>query len=188
MNMKPINLTNQFLIAMPGLADPNFSQTVTYIFSHDDQGAMGIVINRPLNMDLGEILAQMNLPTGNSLVKDIPVYNGGPVKSDRGFVIHRPDTGWQSSIRVSEHVQVTTSRDILEAIANGTGPDKCFIALGYAGWEPGQLEQEMMENCWLNAPSGANILYDTPYDRRWEFAAAQLGFKLHNLSSQIGHA
>ena len=188
MNLKPINLTNQFLIAMPGLVDPNFSQTVTYVFSHDDQGAMGIVINRPLKMDLGEILSQMNLPTGNSMVKDIPVFNGGPVKSDRGFVIHRPDTAWQSSIRVSEHVQVTTSRDILEAIANGTGPDKCFIALGYAGWEAGQLEQEMMENCWLNAPSGANIIYDTSYDRRWEFAAAQLGFKLHNLSSQIGHA
>lgn len=186
--MKSINLANQLLLAMPGLVDPNFSQTVTYIFSHDEHGAMGIVINRPLHMDLGEILTQMNLSTGNSLINSMPVFNGGPVKTDRGFVIHKPDLKWQSSIKVSEHVQVTTSKDILEAIAKGQGPDKCFIALGYAGWEAGQLEQELMENCWLNAPSGADIIYDAPYERRWEFAAAQLGFKLQNLSSQIGHA
>lgn len=186
--MKTINLTNQLLIAMPGLVDPNFAQTVTYIFSHDEQGAMGIIINRPLNMDLGEILAQMDLVAANNVISTMPVYNGGPVKTDRGFVIHKPDTRWHSSINVSKHVQVTTSKDILEAIAVGHGPEKCFIALGYAGWEAGQLEQELMDNCWLNAPSGADILYDTPYDRRWEFAADQLGFKLQNLSSQIGHA
>lgn len=186
--MKSISLANQFLIAMPGLADPNFSHTVTYIFSHDEQGAMGIVINRPLNMDLGEILEQMDLSTGDTLINSMPVYNGGPVKTDRGFVIHKPDSSWQSSILVSTDVQVTTSRDILGAIARGRGPEKCFIALGYAGWEAGQLEQELMENCWLNAPAGADILYDAPYDRRWEFATAQLGFNPHNLSSQIGHA
>jgi putative transcriptional regulator len=186
--VKIVNLTNQLLIAMPGLVDPNFSQTVTYIFSHDDQGAMGIVINRPLNMDLGEILEQMDLAAANNQISTMPVYNGGPVKADRGFVIHKPDPRWHSSIIVSDHVQVTTSKDILESLANGQGPEKCFIALGYAGWEAGQLEQELMENCWLNAPSGEQIIYDTPFERRWEFAAAQLGFKLQNLSSQTGHA
>ena len=186
--MKLINLANQFLLAMPGPQDPNFSQTVTYIFSHDEEGAMGIVINRPLHMDLGEILEQMDLNTSNKLVNSMPVYNGGPVKTDRGFVIHKPDPKWQSSVRVSNHVQVTTSKDILEAIAKGLAPEKCLIALGYAGWQAGQLEQEMLENCWLNAPASAEIIYDAPYERRWEFAAAQLGFRLQDLSSQIGHA
>jgi putative transcriptional regulator len=186
--MQTINLTDQFLIAMPRLVDPNFFQTVTYIFSHNEQGAMGIVINRPLNLDLGEILAQMNLSTSIRHVRNMPVYDGGPVKTDRGFVIHAPDTRWQSTIKVSEDVEVTTSKDILEAISKGLGPQKSFIALGYAGWGAGQLEQEIMDNCWLNAPSGTDIIFDTPFEKRWELAVALLGINMQNLSSQIGHA
>jgi putative transcriptional regulator len=186
--MKPIDLTNQFLIAMPGLVDPNFFQTVTYIFSHNEHGAMGLVINRPLGMDLGEILSQMDLATDNPELSNTPVYDGGPVKTDRGFIIHKPDSKWQSSIRVSNNIEVTTSRDILEAISAGNGPDKTFIALGYAGWGAGQLEQEMMENCWLNTPSHTDIIFNTPAERRWEFAASLLGVSMHDISSQIGHA
>jgi putative transcriptional regulator len=149
---------------------------------------MGIVINRPLNLDLGEILSQMNLSTSISAVRSMPVYDGGPVKTDRGFVIHEPDARWQSTIRVSDEVEVTTSKDILEAIAKGLGPEKCFIALGYAGWSAGQLEQEIMDNCWLNAPSGTGLIFDTPFEKRWELAVALLGINMQNLSTQIGHA
>ena len=186
--MRPIDLTNQFLIAMPSMADPNFSQTVTYIFSHNEDGAMGIVINRPLNMGLGEIFSQMNLPTNSIDIINTPIYDGGPVKTDRGFIIHNLDTRWQSSIRVSDKIEVTTSRDILEAISTGDGPDKSFIALGYAGWSVGQLEQEMMENCWLNTDSETDIIFNTPADRRWDVAASLLGVDIQNLSPQIGHA
>lgn len=186
--MRPIDLTDQFLIAMPGLLDPSFFQTVTYVFSHNEQGAMGIVINRPMNMDLAEIFAQMDLSTDDPDISSIAVFEGGPVKADRGFVIHEPDTRWQSSIQVSDSIEVTTSRDILEAISNGKGPGKTFIALGYAGWDAGQLEQEMMENCWLNTPSDADIIFNTPAEYRWEFAASLLGIDMQNLSSQIGHA
>jgi len=186
--MKSINLTNQFLIAMPGLSDPNFHQTVTYVFSHNEHGAMGIVINRPLNMDLGEIFEQMQLTSNISGTDKIPVFDGGPVKTDRGFILHKPNAKWQSSIKVSESIEVTTSKDILEAISNGTGPLKQFIALGYAGWEEGQLEQEMMENCWLNTPATPDIIFDIPADMRWECAASSLGINMHNLSLQAGHA
>jgi putative transcriptional regulator len=186
--MKPINLTNQFLIAMPGLADPNFFQTVIYVFSHNDQGAMGIVINRPLSMDLGEIFTQMDLTVKDMDISNTQVYDGGPVKTDRGFIIHKPDAKWQSSIHISDKIEVTTSRDILEAISNGYGPEKSFIALGYAGWTAGQLEQELMDNCWLNTPSDTDIIFDAPAEQRWEFAASLLGVNMQNLSSQIGHA
>jgi putative transcriptional regulator len=161
---------------------------VTYIFSHNEQGAMGIVINRPLNLDLGEILAQMNMSTSIRRVCNMPVYDGGPVKTDRGFVLHEPDARWQSTIRVSDEVEVTTSKDILEAISRGTGPERSFIALGYAGWGAGQLEQEIKDNCWLNAPSGSYLIFEAPFEKRWELAVAQLGIKMQNLSSQIGHA
>lgn len=186
--MKSINLTDQFLIAMPSLVDPNFFQTVTYIFSHNEQGAMGIVINRPLNMELSEILSQMNFESSENGIGNIPVYDGGPVKSDRGFIIHEPSSQWQSSIQVSDEIEVTTSRDILEAISEGKGPEYKFIALGYAGWGAGQLEQEIMENCWLNTPSRPDIIFDTPADRRWEIAASLLGVDVQTISTQIGHA
>lgn len=186
--MRSTNLTNQFLIAMPGLMDPNFHQTVTYICAHNEEGAMGIVINRPLNFALGEVLSQMELSSASNDVLNRPIYHGGPVQTDRGFVLHTMTNHWESSIKVSDSIIVTTSRDILESIAEGKGPDHALIALGYAGWAAGQLEHEIKENVWLNGPAETDIIFYTPYDRRWEKSAELLGVDLEKISREIGHA
>jgi putative transcriptional regulator len=186
--MRSSNLTNQFLIAMPGLADPNFYHTVTYICAHNDEGAMGIVINRPLEMALGDILAQMDMTPRDRKVDQIPVYHGGPVHTDRGFVLHEPLSRWESSINVNDAVGVTTSRDILQAISDGGGPKESLVALGYAGWSAGQLEQEIMDNAWLCGPAESEVIFNTPCDKRWQTAAALLGVDLDKLSFDIGHA
>lgn len=186
--MRSSNLTNQFLIAMPSLADPNFSHTVTYICAHNEDGAMGIVINRPLDLDLGEVLRQMEMSSDSEAVGAIPVYHGGPVQTDRGFILHHSDTEWQSSLHVSDDIGIATSRDILQAIAEGRGPEDTLIALGYAGWGAGQLEEEIKENVWLNGPASLDIIFKTPSDQRWSAAARILGVELDNLSSDVGHA
>lgn len=186
--MRSKYLTNQFLIAMPGLLDPNFFQTVTYICEHNDKGAMGIVINRQLDLALGEVLVQMSLEPCSEEIENIPVYQGGPVQTDRGFVIHHPDENWKSSIIVSNDIGITTSRDILQSIAEGHGPDQSLIALGFAGWGAGQLEQEILDNAWLNGPADSNIIFKTPCEKRWESSAALLGVDIENISSDIGHA
>lgn len=186
--MQPSNLTNQFLIAMPGLLDPNFYQTVTYICAHNEEGAMGIIVNRPLNLELSDVLAQMNLQACTDDVGHLPVYQGGPVETDRGFVLHYPDSDWQSSINVSDEIGVTTSRDILQAIAEGHGPRSTLIALGYAGWAAGQLEQEIKDNAWLSGPADSDIIFHTPCEKRWATAANLLGVDLGKLSPDIGHA
>ncbi len=186
--MSTTDLTNQFLIAMPNLADPNFHHTVTYICAHNEDGAMGIVINRPMELALGDILAQMNLTARSPDTENMIIYQGGPVQTDRGFVLHLPDTSWHSSINVSDEIGVTTSRDILEAIAEGRGPADAFIALGYAGWAAGQLEQEIKENAWLSGPAGSDIIFNTPVEKRWEGAARLLGVDVDRLSSDVGHA
>lgn len=149
---------------------------------------MGIVINRPLNLALGEVLSQMELQPCNDTIQNIPVYQGGPVQMGRGFVLHQPETRWNSSIHVSDEIGVTTSRDILQAIADGKGPDESLIALGYAGWDAGQLEQEIMDNAWLSGPADSEIIFRIPCDKRWEYSAALLGIDIDNLSSDIGHA
>jgi len=182
------SLTNQFLIAMPALADPNFHGTVTYICEHNAQGAMGIVINRPLNLTLGEVLNQMNIPPQESAIVDHPVYMGGPVQTDRGFVLHNPAGTWHSMLRINDELGITTSKDILENIATGTGPKQMLVALGYAGWGAGQLEQELAENVWLCGPADNRIIFDTPWRQRWEAAAALMGVDLSQISNQIGHA
>lgn len=186
--MGSTNLTNQFLIAMPGLADPNFHHTVTFICAHNEDGAMGIVINRPTDLALGDILSQMNLTACNPDVGSIVIHQGGPVQTDRGFVLHHPDSSWHSSVNVSDEIGVTTSRDILEAIASGRGPKQAFIALGYAGWAAGQLEQEIKENAWLSGPVGSDIIFITPVEKRWEQAARLLGVEVDRLSTDVGHA
>ncbi len=186
--MRSSNLTNQFLIAMPGLMDPNFYQTVTYICAHNEGGAMGIVINRPLDMALGEVLVQMDMELTDQRVNEQPVYHGGPVHTDRGFVLHEPLSSWESSINVNDAVGVTTSRDILQAIARGGGPKESLVALGYAGWSAGQLEQEIMDNAWLSGPADADVIFKTPCEQRWQTAAALLGVDLNLISSDIGHA
>lgn len=180
-------LTGQFLIAMPTLADPNFSQTVTYLCQHSAQGALGIVISRPLDIRLGRILDSMQIPIQNPHAAELPVYFGGPVQPERGFVLHSPVGDWQGTLAINDEIGLTTSRHILEAIAAGEGPEKCLIALGYAGWGEGQLEREILENSWLNAPADLDILFDLPPAKRWRAAALRLGIDLRLLSSQAGH-
>ena len=181
-------LTGHLLIAMPAMADPNFVRTVTYICEHTDQGALGIVINRPLQMDLGEVFQQLSLEAADAGVSSQPVLRGGPVQTERGFVLHEPSRKWDSTVEVSESIHLTTSQDILSALAQGTGPRRALMALGYAGWGAGQLENEMGANAWLSVPASATIIFDTPYEARWAAAAALLGINLATLSSEAGHA
>jgi len=186
--MEQSNLTNHLLIAMPNLADPNFSHTVTYICEHSENGAMGLVINRPIDIKVAEVLEQMEIPIRDSSAAQAPVYLGGPVEEQRGFVLHSSDSAWDSTLRINDQVSVTTSRDILEAMARGEGPEHALVALGYAGWGPGQLEQEILDNSWLSVPADQGILFTLPPARRWEAAAELLGVDLKRLSSESGHA
>ncbi len=191
-NMRSAYLTNQLLVAMPTLADPNFAQTVTLICEHTDNGALGIVINRPMAMGLGEVFQQLSMPTDNTELRDQPVLRGGPVHQDRGFVLHAPGAAgtatWDATLEVSPTLHVTTSRDILGSMAKGSGPSPAVVALGYAGWEAGQLEQEIRSNAWLNVPMDEAILFSTPYEHRWHAAVRLLGIDFGRLSSQAGHA
>jgi putative transcriptional regulator len=182
------SLSNHFLIAMPALDDPNFHHTTTYICEHDEDGALGVVINRPLNMKLIEIFKHMDIKPGSDEVSSWPVYMGGPVQSDRGFVLHEPSGDWEATLKVTDKIGITSSRDILQAIAAGEGPEKAIVTLGYAGWGAGQLEQELAANTWLSGPASAKIVFDTPSEERWMAAAALLGVDLNLLSSDMGHA
>jgi putative transcriptional regulator len=181
-------LTNQFLVAMPAMSDPNFAQTVTLVCEHSSQGALGIVINRPLAMTLGEVFAQLGLDPSNSRLAGDPVLQGGPVQTDRGFVLHSPGPRWDSTLPVSERLHLTTSRDVLDALARGEGPAEAVVALGYAGWDAGQLEAEMAQNAWLTVPADERLLFETPVAERWQAAGRLLGVNLLHLSSDAGHA
>jgi len=182
------NLTNHFLIAMPSLEDGNFSQSVTYICEHDENGALGITINRPSDIGLAEIFSQLQLSAASDHIINQTVLFGGPVQMDRGFILHSPVGNWNSSLKVTENIAVTTSQDIMEAIAKNEGPENSIIALGYAGWGPGQLELEISENSWLSCPASEDILFHTPIEKRWQAAALLLGIDLQLLSNQTGHA
>jgi putative transcriptional regulator len=183
------NLSNHLLVAMPSLEDPNFSQTVTLICEHSPvKGALGIVLNRPLPMTLSEVLQQMRLETSDVEIGARSVLRGGPVNKDRGFVIHRAGGSWDSTHKISEQIQVTTSRDVLAAMAKGEGPGDAFIALGYAGWEAGQLERELLDNAWLALPVDEHIVFGTPFDERWSTVWRRLGINTHNISRVAGHA
>ncbi len=187
--MKPaVSFANHFLIAMPALADPNFARTVTLICDHSNEGAMGIVINRPTDLKLRDILEQLGIETAGATQADMAVYYGGPVQNNRGFVLHEPVGSWQSTLPVTDTLGVSTSRDILEAIARNEGPERCLVALGYAGWSPGQLEREISENSWLNGPASDAILFETPAENRWRAAAQRLGVDLTTLAGDAGHA
>jgi putative transcriptional regulator len=181
-------LTNQLLIAMPGLQDPNFSRTVTYMCEHTDAGAMGIVINRPMDIRLGDVLAQLDIKSADSQVRDALVYLGGPVQPDRGFVLHGGGHSFDSTLSITPDISVTTSKDILEAIAAGRGPKQVLVALGYAGWGGGQLEDEMSANAWLSGPADTSIIFNVPAEARWQAAAQLLGIDLNLLSGEAGHA
>ena len=182
------SLTNQLLVAMPGMEDPHFAQTVTLICEHSERGALGIVLNKPLTMRLSEVLAQMKLPPQSHAIGEQIVLRGGPVHQDRGFVLHRPGGEWESTHRISDSIQVTTSRDVLAAMARGEGPENAFIALGYAQWEAGQLERELKENAWLTLPVTDSMLFDLPYDDRWAEAWRSLGVDVAKVSPHAGHA
>ncbi|MCG6864270.1 MAG: YqgE/AlgH family protein [Thiogranum sp.] len=181
-------LTNQFLIAMPGLEDPNFFHSVTYICEHNADGALGLVVNRPLEMRLGEILQHIQLDHAEPEARQMPVHLGGPVQQDRGFVLHEPLGNWEATLKVTDRIGITSSIDILHAIARNEGPERSLITLGYAGWGAGQLEQEMADNAWLSGPANPEILFHTPDEERWRAAAASLGVDLDLLSGDAGHA
>lgn len=182
------SLINQLLIAMPGMPDPNFNSTVTLICEHNDEGALGIVINRPLNLNLGGLFEQLSLEEPDATAAKYPVLSGGPVARERGFVLHNPGPEFESSMSVSDDVQLTLSRDILDSLAAGKGPDRSLVALGYAGWEPGQLEAEMLANTWINVPASPQIIFDIPFADRWAKAADSLGIDISRLSPHAGHA
>ncbi len=186
---KASSLTNHLLVAMPTLADPNFAQTVTLICEHSvDRGALGIVVNKPLPMKLADVRSQMKIDPLDERIGERPVLRGGPVHTDRGFVLHRPGGQWDSSHQVAGLIQVTTARDVLAAMASGEGPEGAFIALGYAGWESGQLEREMLDNAWLSIPADEHLVFDLPYEDRWPAVWRQLGVDLGKMSPVAGHA
>ncbi|TRX55831.1 YqgE/AlgH family protein [Thalassomonas sp. M1454] len=184
------SLENQFLIAMPSLNDPYFHKTVTYICEHNDSGAMGLVINIPVRISLKELLSQFKESSEDDNVESLSqrVLAGGPVAPDRGFVLHSSQAGWDSSLELGKDIMITTSKDILAALGTDDAPEKFMVALGYAGWSPGQLEAEIQQNSWLNIPADAEILFDTPIELRWQKAAEKLGIDLGHLSSDVGHA
>lgn len=188
--MQSVNLTNHFLIAMPNMADPRFAKSLTFICEHNEQGALGVVVNRPTDMTLEALFEQIEIPLENQAVRKIPVYFGGPVQVDRGFVLHRPIGGWQSTLSINGEVGLTTSKDILQALSqgDGPGPDNVLVSLGYAGWAPGQLDAEMQANGWLSVPADTNLVFDSDFDAKWQRALAKLGIDLTMLSSDAGHA
>ncbi|MEI6414292.1 MAG: YqgE/AlgH family protein [Pseudomonadota bacterium] len=187
--MEPIHsLSNQFLIAMPRLQDSNFARTVTLVCEHNTQGAMGIVVNRPMSIKLGEMLRQLEIPLRSRTAGEQFIHVGGPVQPDRGFVLHSSGLLYDSTLQVGQQLSITTSKDILEAIARDEGPKHSLIALGYAGWGEGQLENELIQNTWLSCPAAAEIIFKIPVERRWHAAAALLGVNLSLISSEAGHA
>lgn len=187
--MQSVNFTNHFLIAMPNLADPHFAKSLTLICEHNEQGALGVVVNRPTEMTLATLFEQVDIPLEDEELSRLPVYFGGPVQVDRGFVLHRPIGGWQSTLSVGGAVGLTTSRDILEAMSTGQGPDShgLLVSLGYSGWAPGQLEQEISENAWLTVAANMSIVFDMPPEARLGGAMSLLGIDLASLSEDVGH-
>lgn len=182
------SLSSHFLMAMPNMADPNFDGTVVLLAEHSEKGAMGLVVNRPMNLDLAGLFERIDLDLGVSPVGAQPVLFGGPVQTDRGFVLHRPAGAWGSSISIGDELVLTSSRDILEAVAEGRGPGHFIVLLGYSGWGPGQLEDELSRNAWLSVPATADLVFDTPVERRFASAYRLLGIDPALLTGHAGHA
>ncbi|MBD3658263.1 MULTISPECIES: YqgE/AlgH family protein [Marinobacter] len=181
----PNSLRDHFLVASPYLDDPRFHGGVIYLCEHTEEGALGLLINRPLDIHLGEILEQLDLDGGEL---DMPVFSGGPVQPERGFVLHGPQTSWQNTAPVSSEVMLTTSRDILAAIGADNGPEEFRVALGYSGWGEGQLEDELASNAWLTCPATTDILFRTPWQDCYGAVLALMGIDLNQLSESVGHA
>lgn len=186
--MENVNLTGHFLIAMPAMADPYFAKSVTYVCEHNAQGALGIVINRPIDMKLAELFEQVDLQIDDPEMGQTAVLFGGPVHVDRGFVLHQPVGAWQSSLVINDDTALTTSKDILEASAHGSGPHKMLVTLGYAGWAAGQLEQELAQNAWLTVPAQDSVIFDLPSEEKLAAAMGLLGVDFASLSDEAGHA
>ena len=182
------NLTGHFLIAMPSLDDGFFNHAVTYICEHDDNSCFGIIINQDTTITLDQIVEQMDIECSDHINRKHPVFIGGPVDQGRGFLLNRPVGNWSSSLQVNANGALTTSKDILQALAKGQGPEDFLIALGYAGWSAGQLEEEMANNTWLNCPADEQIIFHTPPEERWQAAAKLIGVDLSLLSNDTGHA
>ncbi len=182
------NFTNHFLIAMPAMTDPHFAHALTYICEHNDDGALGIVVNKPTDMVLSSLFEQIEVPLANLDLGRTPVHFGGPVQVDRGFVLHRPLGNWQSTLAVSDDLGLTTSKDVLEALGRGEGPSEVFISLGYAGWGAGQLEQEIAQNAWLTVEANADLVFAVPAEERLPAAMQLLGIDFARLSDDVGHA
>ena len=186
--MQQVNLTYHFLIAMPSMVDPNFARTLTFICEHNDQGALGIVVNRPIEMNLHALLEQISIPPATDAFKTVPVHFGGPVQVDRGFVLHTPLGQWQSTLAVGSEIGLTTSKDVLQAVARGAGPEQILVTLGYAGWAPGQLEHELAQNAWLTVQARADVIFDRAPEARLPAAMELLGINFAHLSEQAGHS
>src|SRR5512132_1955466 len=190
-----INLTNQFLIAMPGMAGDAFAGTVIYLCEHTDKGALGLVINKPIDIKLKNLFEKVELTLDRPDLAEAPVYFGGPVQTERGFVLHeRLDGGegegghYNSSLQIPGGLGMTTSKDVLEALSNGAGPKKVLVTLGYSGWAAGQLEEEMGRNGWINVSAERDIIFDTPVEQRYQKALSLLGIDARMLSQEAGHA
>ena len=186
--MAQLNFSHHFLIAMPAMADSIFAKSLTYICEHNEQGALGIIVNRPISLTLGDLFAQIQAPLSKPELKNVPVYFGGPVQTDRGFVLHEPMGQWQSTLPINDQVGLTTSKDILQAVGLGNGPSNLLVTLGYSGWTQGQLEQELAQNAWLSVPASAHIMFDLLPEERLPAAMALLGIDYASLSEDAGHA
>ncbi|MBI1174085.1 MAG: YqgE/AlgH family protein [Sideroxydans sp.] len=186
--MQQLDLSHHFLIAMPAMADPYFAKSLTYVCEHNEQGAMGIVVNRPISLTLKELFAQINMPLHANELQDMAVHFGGPVQTDRGFVLHEPMGTWQSTLDIKGKIGLTTSKDILQAVGEGQGPHNLLVTLGYAGWSQGQLEEELAQNAWLTVAASEHILFELSAEERLPAALALLGVDYASLSEEAGHA
>jgi putative transcriptional regulator len=186
-----MNLTNQFLIAMPGLTGDTFGGAVVYLCEHTENGALGLVINKPIDIKLKNLFQKVELSLDSPELAELPVFFGGPVQTERGFVLHEKQGDqptYSSTLQIPGGLEMTTSKDVLEALANGAGPRKLLVTLGYSGWGAGQLEDELGRNSWLTVDAVPEIIFDTPIEQRYARAVSLLGFDPRMLSQEAGHA
>lgn len=183
-----LDLSHHLLIAMPALADDNFRHTVSYLCEHGEQGALGVIVNRPLEVTLGDLLEQVGLKPATDTIAGQPVYSGGPVQPNACLVLHSPLGRWDSTLPVTDQIGLTGSMDLLASIARGVGPADFLVCLGYAGWGAGQLEQELADNAWLTVPGRADVLFELAAEQRWRAAAASIGVDIALLPKRAGHA
>jgi putative transcriptional regulator len=182
------DLSDHFLVALPSMVDEAFVQTLIYVCEHNERGTLGLVINRTSDLTVNSLLERLQLPSYRGMINTSPVLAGGPVQAERGFVLHETNAIYQSTLQIRDGLSLTTSRDILEAVAAGDGPERWLIALGYAGWGAGQLEREIRDNAWLTVPATAQILFDTPIEHKFDAAFYELGINPYLLTQTVGHA